>query len=283
MNSTNSKRLILKTSSSLSKTFITRRGLASLSRNNYRFSSAVTTINNNNGKCYHSNRNVNNSKVSSSTSSELSEKKYITVNTPQDVLENSKVTIEWLKKEGDEVEDNELVCRIDRQPLVGDEIREIHVDYKGKIHKIPFKPAPTSAQIGQKLEVIMSPNKELFILETTEAEIRSQEGVLPKVKRFIKKYGILGVVLYFAVYFITLGSLFLVFQQGLFATKDVLQWLHNNGLDKYIDLNDLKKSEKYANLGVAWVLTKFTEPLRLAITVAITPSVYKLMRKFVRK
>jgi len=238
------------------------------------------------------NRNFHMSMKHSNTSSEsgsksvdpaLSELKYITTKTPEDVVKNSNVIIEWLKVEGDPVEDNEVVCRIDRQPVVGDEIRDIQVEYKGRIHKICFEPAPTRDQIGQKLKVTMSPNEDLFILQTTEQEIRSQEGFLPKIKRFIRKYGLLGVVIYFGVYFLTLGILFLLLQEGILSTKDVLAWLAERGLDKLIDPNDMKKSETYANFGVAWVLTKFTEPLRMAVTLAITPGIYKLLRRMIRK
>jgi hypothetical protein len=31
--------------------------------------------------------------------------------------------------------------------------------------------------------------------------------------------------------------------------------------------------------GIAWVMTKFTEPFRLALTIAITPTVGKLLGK----
>ncbi|EFC35446.1 predicted protein [Naegleria gruberi] len=185
--------------------------------------------------------------------------------------------------EGDPVEDNEIVCRIDRQPVVGDEIREMQADYKGIIHKIPFEPKPTREDIGKKLNVKMSPNQELYVLQTTEQEIRSQETVFAKIKRFVKQYGALGIVIYFGIYFLVLGTIFLLLQQGVFATKDVLQWLHSSGLDKLIDMSDLDKSEMYANAGVAWVLTKFTEPLRMAVTLAITPSIYRLLKKLMRK
>nr|CAG4715986.1 unnamed protein product [Naegleria fowleri] len=238
---------------------------------------------NNTTQSFHMDLKTFNSSNNKKQDPDLSELRYITVKTPEDVVKNSNVIIEWLKKEGDLVEDNEIVCRIDRQPMVGDEIREIHAEYKGKIHKISFQPAPTQEQIGEKLKAVMSPNQDLFILETTEGEIRSQEGIIAKLKRFVKKYGILGVVIYLGIYVLTLGTLFLLLQEGFLATKDVLAWLHNSGFDKYIDMNDLKKSERNANFVVAWVLTKFTEPVRMAVTLAITPYIYKVLRRFMRK
>ncbi|EFC49093.1 DUF1279 domain-containing protein [Naegleria gruberi] len=261
----------------------------SSSINSRKFNSLSDNIINNNGSTTFSGTTINrsfstvNSMIHKAVDPELSETKYITVKTPEDVVKNSNVIIEWLKVEGDPVEDNEIVCRIDRQPVVGDEIREMQADYKGIIHKIPFEPKPTREDIGKKLNVKMSPNQELYVLQTTEQEIRSQETVFAKIKRFVKQYGALGIVIYFGIYFLVLGTIFLLLQQGVFATKDVLQWLHSSGLDKLIDMSDLDKSEMYANAGVAWVLTKFTEPLRMAVTLAITPSIYRLLKKLMRK
>lgn len=46
-------------------------------------------------------------------------------------------------------------------------------------------------------------------------------------------------------------------------------------LDKLIDLDTL--NPKAGNFAVAWILTKFTEPIRFALTIAITPSIYRFI------
>lgn len=39
----------------------------------------------------------------------------------------------------------------------------------------------------------------------------------------------------------------------------------------------LTKNPNLINLGIAWVATKFTEPLRLAVTVAVTPRIARAL------
>lgn len=46
-------------------------------------------------------------------------------------------------------------------------------------------------------------------------------------------------------------------------------------LDKLIDLDSL--NPKAGNFAVAWILTKFTEPIRFGLTIAITPSIYRFI------
>ncbi|KAL9649678.1 hypothetical protein ABK040_003355 [Willaertia magna] len=236
-------------------------------------------LKNNNRRYFHVKNIVNNNTTTKPINEELKQIKYITIKAPA-LTKNSTCLIEWHKKEGDLLDDHDLICKIDRQTAVADEIKEIRSDYKGKLHKILID---QPIELLKQQEIKLSPEQEILIIETTEEEIRQQEGLLAKVKRFIKRYGLLGVAVYFGVYFLTLGLLFLLLQQGLLNTKSVLLWLHEKGFDKWIDTSDLQKSSQYANFAVAWVLTKFTEPLRFAITIALTPAVYKLIRRVMRK
>ncbi|KAL0490669.1 DUF1279 domain-containing protein [Acrasis kona] len=115
-----------------------------------------------------------------------------------------------------------------------------------------------------------------------------------KIRTFIRKYGPTGVVVYFAVYFATLFGLFFAIDNDIIVVGDVEKLLAKIGLGTKKEIDDDAEEEskgglmtkifgsvfedkvQVANFGIAWVLTKFTEPIRLAVTVAITPYILKL-------
>jgi hypothetical protein len=94
---------------------------------------------------------------------------------------------------------------------------------------------------------------------------------LGKVRMFLKKYGAVGVVTYFGLYGATLASFYGAYSSGLLYAGDVV------GLIEYLHLGELFDESlltpKVGNFALAWVSTKFTEPLRFAITIGITPSI----------
>jgi hypothetical protein len=53
------------------------------------------------------------------------------------------------------------------------------------------------------------------------------------------------------------------------------------GLAKHMDLQ--RVNSKTGSFVIAWVATKFTEPLRLAITLAITPRIARLVGRAPKK
>mmetsp|Transcript_8916 Transcript_8916/g.32904 ORF Transcript_8916/g.32904 Transcript_8916/m.32904 type:complete len:290 (-) Transcript_8916:2101-2970(-) len=103
---------------------------------------------------------------------------------------------------------------------------------------------------------------------------RLAHTVTEKIKEFIKKYGFLGVLIYFAIYFANIALFFLMIEYGLFKQGDVVQKLKDWGLGKHFDVEKTLNGKK-SSLALAWILTKFTEPLRMMITVSIVPSIYR--------
>jgi hypothetical protein len=63
----------------------------------------------------------------------------------------------------------------------------------------------------------------------------------------------------------------------LFLAGDALSTLKWVGIDRLIDLDNL--NPKASNFAVAWILAKFTEPLRLPVTLWLTPRVAGLVRR----
>ena len=105
-----------------------------------------------------------------------------------------------------------------------------------------------------------------------------------------RRYGPVFVGTYLSIYAATLGSLFLGIESGALDPAFVLSQVSSNTdevkstvqvitdvLDHYPWTRPavpvLEKHPELANLGVAWVATKFTEPLRLAITFPVVPRV----------
>lgn len=85
-----------------------------------------------------------------------------------------------------------------------------------------------------------------------------------------RRYGAVAVVTYIGVYVGTLGAMYGAVTYGILGRADAVSMVEYFGLEQYlIDANEVKSAKtKWA---VAWLLTKLTEPLRAALTVAITP------------
>jgi len=99
------------------------------------------------------------------------------------------------------------------------------------------------------------------------------EAKVGKFRQLWNKYGVVAIVTYFGIYLVTLSSVYLLVSTGALGS-DAIAIFHKLGLDQYFDT--AKISPKAGNFTVAWLLTKFTEPVRLGITIAILPWVARL-------
>jgi len=106
----------------------------------------------------------------------------------------------------------------------------------------------------------------------------------------MKLYGPFAVGTYFSAYVITLGSLYAGVESGVLDPVSLLGYISGNPddarstamvvaemLEKYTltehFAETVRQKPALANFAVAWATTKFTEPIRLAFTVAVTPRV----------
>jgi len=113
---------------------------------------------------------------------------------------------------------------------------------------------------------------------TTQAAASSSSPKgFAKLRALVKEYGALGIGVYAGVYLSTLGSLFLAVDCGLLPAGDALSMLRSVGADRLFDLDKL--NPKTSNFAIAWILAKFTEPLRMLVTLAITPRLARLIRR----
>jgi hypothetical protein len=103
----------------------------------------------------------------------------------------------------------------------------------------------------------------------------------------IQKYGMVFLGTYFVVYVSTLASLFAGIESGVLDPAYVMSWVSSDSdakstvavvvefMDHYSWTRPYKSyvqnNPEVANLGVAWIAVKFTEPIRFGTTVAIVP------------
>lgn len=123
----------------------------------------------------------------------------------------------------------------------------------------------------------------------TNARNAARKGAKSAGEMF-RTYGPIFVGTYVSVYAATLGSIFLAIESGALDPAYVLSQVSSTSeeakstVDLIIGVFDhyawtrpaipiLQKHPELANLSVAWVATKFTEPLRLPISFTITPRV----------
>ena len=66
-----------------------------------------------------------------------------------------------------------------------------------------------------------------------------------------------------------------IYHLDLYRLREARE-LHDIGVDRFVDLTPLSGT-KAGNFAVAWVLTKFTEPLRFAVTATATPSIARFV------
>jgi hypothetical protein len=114
----------------------------------------------------------------------------------------------------------------------------------------------------------------------------------------IRQYGPVFVGTYFSIYWLSWGAIFCGMDSGLIDPVQIMGYISGGGaaeeeqykstvhlLVEYMEKYDLLrpyaetvgKNPHIANLGVAWVANKFTEPVRLMVTIAIVP---RLARHF---
>ncbi|GLD96374.1 hypothetical protein PINS_up005057 [Pythium insidiosum] len=139
-----------------------------------------------------------------------------------------------------------------------------------------------------------------------------------KLKELWRQYGIVAVGTYFSMYGIVLGSIYVAIEQGwvstartsrpegseqaagsdtnanananaaasspfnlVTATNKIVTLAEDLGVAQYMDLQ--RVNSKTGSFVIAWVATKFTEPLRLAVTLAITPRIARLVGRAPKK
>jgi len=107
-------------------------------------------------------------------------------------------------------------------------------------------------------------------VENQASEAIGEKNV-SKIKKLVRDYGPVGIGIYGGIYVGTLASLYALVEIDVISAKMVLAKIDSLGLNAYFDTKAL--NNKAGNFALAWILTKFTEPLRLLTAITITPSI----------
>jgi hypothetical protein len=106
----------------------------------------------------------------------------------------------------------------------------------------------------------------------------------------MKKYGPVFFATYMGVYVSTVGGLYLGVESGVLDPAQMLDWITGNHEETRSSaavvaeiMGKYRLTEGFAdiclekphvaNLAIAWVATKFTEPIRIALTASIVPRI----------
>ncbi|SOV17572.1 conserved Plasmodium protein, unknown function [Plasmodium gaboni] len=103
------------------------------------------------------------------------------------------------------------------------------------------------------------------------------------IKRFFKKYGYVGLGTYFFVFLLTFCTSYFFVHFKYISLADLKYVSEKMHLNKYIDDNLHKKIDSlWGELIFAYVASKITEPIRIIITILITPYIARAI-KFKKK
>lgn len=109
------------------------------------------------------------------------------------------------------------------------------------------------------------------------------------IKALWHNYGWAAVGTYLSIYIVTLSSVFISLDLDLFNAA-TFGFDPNEAIKKACDMveyatgqtflpNYIRDHPRVGTFAIAWLMTKFTEPLRLAVTVMVTPKVARAMKK----
>jgi len=131
----------------------------------------------------------------------------------------------------------------------------------------------------------------LFSSETDKTQVGHKETsstVKDGFKTLWKKYGYVAIGTYLSIYVVTLSSIFLSLDFDLF-NAGTFGFDPNAAVFKVCDLFEtvtgskalpayIKENPRVGTFAIAWVMTKFTEPIRFGVTLAIVPKISRMLK-----
>ena len=155
---------------------------------------------------------------------------------------------------------------------------------------------PLAQSLLQKRSYTSLPKKssEEHSLQMKGARRSSNASSKDKIMSLWNRYGVVFVGTYLGVYCVTLGSIFVILDFGLLGPERAHQMIAD--VAGYLNLSDHFDPDHIdpeswnawyytwiarmnPNFAFAWIVTKFTEPLRLATSVLITPPLARLVKR----
>ncbi|GAB67774.1 hypothetical protein PCYB_123400 [Plasmodium cynomolgi strain B] len=118
------------------------------------------------------------------------------------------------------------------------------------------------------------------LLELQKKLITNSRVAQINVKKFFQKYGYIGLGTYFVVFFLTFSCCYFFVHFKYISLADLTYWSEKMHLTKYMN-DDLQKKidSLWGELIFAYIASKVTEPVRIVITILITPYIAKMACK----
>ncbi|SBT78135.1 conserved Plasmodium protein, unknown function [Plasmodium ovale] len=117
------------------------------------------------------------------------------------------------------------------------------------------------------------------LFQSQEKLIKNSKIAHTSIKNFFKKYGYVGLGTYFVVFLVTFCCSYLFVHFKYISLADLKYLSEKMHLNKYIDDDLHKKIDSlWGELIFAYIASKITEPVRIVITVIITPYIAKVIR-----
>jgi len=104
------------------------------------------------------------------------------------------------------------------------------------------------------------------------------QGKFAKMKMLWNKYGVVFIITYGSVYILTLTGIYILISNKLLGFGDVIDLAKKTGLDKHVSVEYLNPAA--GNFAAAWIVTKFTEPFRVGLSIALTPRLARALATF---
>lgn len=141
---------------------------------------------------------------------------------------------------------------------------------------IPFSPAnadPSNSPDGNQQSSAPPPSSSSSHDQNNDPfhKTGSKKKGKTGLAEYIRRYGVVAFVTYGSVYFSTLGAMYVCVHQNLIVALDANDLIQKVPLLADLLPDDAKISPLMGDFGLAWILTKFTEPLRLVFTASVTP------------
>ena len=126
-----------------------------------------------------------------------------------------------------------------------------------------------------------------YIRLFSSSEVDKNDDLKSKLKVLWKQYGGVAVVTYLSVYICTLSSVFVSLDLDIFNAA-TFGLDPNAAVKKFCDVveyatgintlpNYIRENPRVGTFALAWVMTKFTEPIRLGFTISIVPSIARFL------
>jgi hypothetical protein len=159
-------------------------------------------------------------------------------------------------------------------------VRSFATDANAKKHSatVRVEDAPPDSTFRQRME------------KSTHGGRKAARKGARSASEMIKRYGPVFIGTYLGIYVTTLGTLYIGVESGVLDPAYIMSWVAEDGetskstvhiVAEFMEHYSWTKgyaplvinNPGFANLGVAWIATKFTEPLRLGATALVVPRI----------